>query len=103
MKEILINGEKWWYKITSYSHGEYGMYIQPQTSFYKEPYQIQTTRKYLFFGPLIEEKVENNKPDFSIRLEVTNPKNSKEQIKEVIDKELAIIKRKKEIENGEII
>jgi hypothetical protein len=105
MKEILINGEKWWYKITTYDEddGGYGVFHYPETSFYKEPFITQKFKKYLFFGSFIEKKIENNKPDFKISLEITCPKNSKEKIKEAIDKELAIIKRKKEIENGEII
>ena len=103
MKEILINGEKWWYKITNYSYGEYGMFTQPETSFYKEPYKIKTSKKYVFFGPLIEEKIQNDNAVFSIPLDVRNPSNSKEKIKEAIDKELAILKRRKEIQNGEII
>lgn len=104
MKPITINGEQWWYKNTSYSHGEYGMYHQPETSFFRTPTITKKQRKYLeLFGPWITIEVENDTADFTIKLKIEDPKHTKEEIKKAIDEQLAILKRKEEIKNGEII
>jgi hypothetical protein len=103
MKEILINGEKWFYKVTNYSRGEYGEYHYPQTSFFRKATVITKSKKWGFFGPIVFTEVENNEPDFTIRLDVTNPKHTREQVKEAIDEAIAILMRKEEIEQGIII
>jgi hypothetical protein len=102
-KPITINGTQYWYGNTSYSSGEYGAYYHPRTSFFLEP-TIETQQKmFVFFGPL--ETVYENKgePVFSININIEDPKHSKEAVKALIDAELAIVKRKEEISNGQLI
>jgi hypothetical protein len=100
MREIIIDGVKWWYKNTSNGSGRN---YQSQTSFFKSPTITKKYKKYLFFGPVIEVKIENTKADFNIFLNVDDPSNTKEKIKAVIDQKMILLKRKKEIDNNEII
>jgi hypothetical protein len=106
MKPIIIDGEQWWYKITTHhiDTGDYYDYLCKQTSFFKSPTITEKKRKYLnLFGPWVTVEVENTKPDFTIKLEITDSKHTKQEIKKAIDEQLAILKRKEEIKNGEII
>ncbi len=103
MKKITINGETWFYKITSYRYDEYGCQFQAQTSFFKEPNIVKTTKKYVLFGPLIDSRVENPTPHFTIPIEITNPSHTKEEVSGFITKELVRLKRLEEINQNQII
>lgn len=101
MKPITINGEQWWYK-TIVKYYDFNPYTI--TSFFRIPTITKKQRKYLeLFGPLVTVEVDNEEADFSIELDVEHPKHTKEKIKKAIDEKLAILKRKEEIKNGEII
>lgn len=97
-KPITIEGQKFEYCIMQRWVDHKCVY---STHFYqgmrKEKY-----RKYFFFGETLEREVEN----FIFRLYGTNiesPYVSKEELKGLLDKEMAIMNRRKEIENGNII
>lgn len=102
-KEIIIDGVKWWYLNTSHSYGEYGAYYKPQTSFYNEPSVEKTAKTFGFFGPKFTYYENDSVSIFNIGINIEDPRFTKEEIKEAIDKQLNILKRKEEIKNGEII
>lgn len=102
-KQIIINGTKWWYADTSYSRGEFGEWNKTQTSFYDQPTTEKVSKLFVFFGPTETEYINDTPPKFSVDIDIEDPKYSKEAVKELIDAQLTILKRKQEIARGEII
>jgi hypothetical protein len=99
MKEIIIDGRKWWYERTA----DTSMTFE-KTHFFSEV-RIETTKEYLFFGKKIEriDPVLDYDKYFTINLDIEDPKYDKETVRNAVNEGLKIFKRKKEIENGEII
>jgi hypothetical protein len=99
MKEIIIDGQKWWYERTPNNSITF-----ERTHFFSEV-KIETIKKYLFFGEKIEriDPVLDYDKYFTINLDIEDPKYDKETVRNAINKGLQTFKRKKEIENGEII
>lgn len=90
MKKITIDGVEYYYFI----HGE-----TSHTYFYtKKEYEA---KKYCFFGKKITKT--KNVYQFMICLDIESPYNSKSNIQTAINRELEVLKRKEEIQRGEII
>lgn len=100
MKNIKIDGRTFEYTIHEYSCGDYGAFTGYETLFYCGFNEV-IERKYMFFGEKHIVKVP--KFAFKINYNIEDPKYSKEQIKEYIQKELIIFDRQTEINNGIII
>jgi hypothetical protein len=96
MKKIKIEGKVYYYVIGD--HDPY-IYTMGRTGFYS--LEFYKRRKYIFFGKKIA--VSRYVHKFTVYKNIENPKYTKEQIQEFIQKELVILNRKKEIEKGNII
>lgn len=97
-KPITIEGQKFEYCIISRYVAEKWI----TSTYFYQGIKKEKYRKYFFFGPTMEKDVEN----FVFRLYGTNiesPYVSKEDLKVMLAKELAIMERRKEIESGNII
>lgn len=91
MKPIIINGDKWFYKVIEKEiQDEILIYMVYNTHFYKHPKKM--VKKYLFFGKEIE--VENIIPDFSLNINIEDSKYNKEDIEKHIGIKMNIDKIK---------
>lgn len=70
------------------------------TAFYKSCKPV-TRRRWLWFKEYTE--YEGVEFQFSIDMDIEDPKYSKSQIQTAMDKEIGILNRKQEIEKGEIV
>ena len=98
-KEIEIGGVQWFYEI--YEDSDYDFYYI-ETRFYRTKTKIVNKRKYWIFGEKFQVEVETGPRDFDFKLpfSIKNPKYTKEEIKEIILREVS---RRDEINRGEII
>ena len=95
MKKIEINGEVFYFKL---NHGIF--YPDTVTDFYS--LQSYTKRKkYFIFGKQIEVPVYNY--EFTVYMNIENPKYSAAEVRRSIERELIILNRKRKIEKGNII
>jgi hypothetical protein len=97
MNTLFINGRQFQYEVEAYI-GEFGYYHE--TQFY-EGVETYTRKKYFLFG----DNVTISKPKwvFTIHCNIESEGYTKSEIKEKIDKQIQLLERKKEIENGQII
>lgn len=97
MKQIIINGETWYYQTILHS-SEWG--DSYSTRFWKETKPV-SFRKYLFFGPWITKE----KPVvlFTIWANSDDPMYTKDWWKKKIDHEIELLGRQAELDKGELI
>lgn len=97
MKKITIKGREFEYK-TFYDCSEHGDY--EWTEFYDGLEEI-VKKKYIFFG----EKKTYFIPKlmFKVYKNIEDPSYTKSDIKKIIEKQVELLERSKEIERGEII
>ncbi len=92
MKKLEYNGTTFYYEIFDFLDSAY-------TKFYDSP--TMKRKKFFIFGEEIE--VRNNKSIFNLDFNIKNPNFSKEYVRDALKKELVVLNRKEEVENGEII
>lgn len=97
MKKIIINGNEYYYRII---HGEYSTFT---ILFILDG----THKKFNFFGRRFGSLVNKYNEAFIIRQDIEDPHNSKEKLKEDLEREeswyIKARDRLKEIEQGNII
>lgn len=99
--EITIKGEKWYYYTNTWRY-YYGNVYHPTTYttyFFKK---YRTVTKSSWFG-LVKKEVTEPYVLFTINIDVRNPKYTKQEIMDLINKELKILDRKEEIKRNGII
>jgi hypothetical protein len=94
MKSLTINNR------TFYYDNYVDRYMNPTTDFY-EGIEKGVRKKYFLFGEKIT--ITKQKYVFSLGIDIESPYLSKEDVRKYILKEIKILDRTKEIENGEII
>lgn len=100
MKQIEILGRVFLYEVERYSstHDSSGWEV---TNFYNPTPIIKTRKKYIFWGPEVNH-LEYERL-FIMDIDIESKHYTKEEITQKILKEIVKLKRKEEIERGEII
>jgi hypothetical protein len=96
MKTIKINDRVLQYEVFCYSHGYSDSYY---TEFY-EGTEIIRKKKYLLFGPIVEEEIPKNV--FTIFEDANNESLTKGWWRDRILHELELLTRREELERGEL-
>lgn len=100
MKQIEILGKTYLYEYIEHI-GDYDNSGWQVTKFYKPTPIIKTRKKYIFWGPEVSHL--EYEELFSIEVDIESERYTKEEITQKILKEIVKLKRKEEIERGEII
>lgn len=97
MEKINYKDQEFLYIIEEYDCGEYGY----RTHFFN-PVPITTYRKkWYLFGPKVEEIIYEKL--FTLDYSIRSPKKLKEDIQNDLDRNIKLINRQKEIEQGDIV
>jgi len=97
MKTLNVNGREFQYEVETYI-GEFGTF--EETVFY-EGFKTYSRKRYFLFGDIVT--ISKPKWVFTIHCNIESEGYTKSEIKEKIDKQIQLLERKKQIENGEII
>lgn len=97
MKNIVINGLTYKYLISD-EVSEYGESYE--TVFYRGDEKI-TYRKYWLFGPKIT--MDSPTEVFNVGFDIESNRITKEELKNILEREEALLRREEEIENGILI
>ena len=98
MKSITIKGRQYTYKIC-FECGE--DYSWEWTEFYDGKTRTHKYRKYCLFGPIIIEEIPMIA--FKVGFNIENPRITKQDLRERLEKEVELLERADEIRRGELI
>lgn len=98
LKEITYKGRTFYYQVKSQEGSVCDWYY---TNFYHTNNKVKLVRKYIFFGPWIEE-VDN---DFAFKVEenIEDCKFTKDDLHRWLDEKYKFLDRCQEIKNGDIV
>ena len=102
MNKIKVNNIELLYKVKRFDCGDYGASDCYETIFYDTTPIKKYVKRYIFFGPIIYEK-ETFEELFRISVDINSIKYTKDEIRDMIERNVKLLNRKKEIERGEII
>ena len=94
MKELIIDDFVLHYKVDNLP----GYYTE--TKFYLG-ITVITKKKYLFFGPTVT--ITEPEFVFGVPYDIEDPELTKDDVRNIIEKKITVLKRKAEIDRGEII
>lgn len=97
VKKLEVNGRTLYFE-KKYHEGEISDYYT--TLFYTE-LKTKLVKKYIFFGPLIE--VPDYEVAFELDVDIDSIRITKQELRKMIEKEMALLERADEIKRGEYI
>jgi len=101
MDKLKIKGREFLYEIKDYECGDYGAYIRHETIFYDLEPEFYIQRKYIIFGPKIEKK--RMKELFKVSFSIKDKNMTKTEVRSALERKVELLRRKEQIERGEII
>lgn len=100
MKELNYKGKEFLYQINRHDCGPYGASDCFTTDIFIHDGKGERKKFYLW-GPTV--RYDKYKKLFTLQFSIESCLKTKEEIHEILDKNLALIDRCKEIKNGEIV
>jgi len=101
MKTLNYKNRTFLYEIIANDCGDYGTFICYETIFYDATPITKTRKKWLLFGSVIKYTVYNKL--FRLYCNIEDPGKSKKSIHELLDKQIELLNRIDEINNGNLI
>lgn len=95
MKEIDFDDRLFLYEITQHECGDY------ETHFYDTEPIISERKKYIFFGPIVQDT--SYKELFTLQLNMESDSYTKKEIRAKIQKQVDLLNRRDEIKRGEFV
>jgi len=101
METINYKGTLLAFKVEAYDCGDYGAFVDYRTVFYNPIPKVEERKKYFLFGKKIE--VKKFEELFTIGFNIMSKDYTKQEVREALDKQLALLERKKDINEGRIV